>query len=208
MTAQPHLAAVSDTDLNASVPSTGDDAAALARLVRRAAQGESRAWDELIVRFNPRLRAAARGFRLSAADVEDVVQTTWLAAFTHIDRIEKPEAIAGWLLVTARRAALRTLQRTAREVVTDEPPAPREPEPDSPATALIEAERRDAVRSAVRRLPDRQRPLVDALLTPAGTSYVAVSQRLGMPLGSIGPTRGRVIARLRRDPELAAVMSA
>ena len=135
MTAQPHLSAVSDHDSTAATASQSDDTAALARLVRRAADGDSRAWDELVVRFNPRLRAAARGFRLGAADVEDVVQTTWLAAFTHIHRIEKPEAIAGWLLVTARRAALRTLQRGMREVVTDELPAPRDPAPDSPAAA-------------------------------------------------------------------------
>lgn len=109
-----------------------DDPEALARLVRRAAKRDPSAWDELVTRFNPRLRAAARGFRLSAADVDDVVQATWLAALMYIDRIERPEAIATWLLVTARRAALRTLQRGAREVVSNEHLVPREPAPDSP----------------------------------------------------------------------------
>jgi len=185
-----------------------DDPEALARLVRRAAERDPSAWDELVTRFNPRLRAAARGFRLSAADVDDVVQATWLAALMYIDRIERPEAIAAWLLVTARRAALRTLQRGAREVVSDEHLVPREPAPDSPAAALLEAERREAVRSAVRRLPAGQRPVVAALLAPAGITYAAVSRGLGMPLGSVGPARGRAIARLRRDPVLAAVVSA
>jgi len=207
MTAQPDLAAVSPGNSTTSVSST-DDAAELAGLVRRAGERDDRAWEELVARFNPRLRAAARGFRLSPADIDDVVQTTWLAAFTHIDSIENPEAIAGWLLVTARRAALRTLQRGTREVVTDEPLGPDDPAPDSPAAALLEAERRDAVRSAVRRLPAGQRPFVEALLAPAGTSYASLSQRLGMPVGSVGPKRGRVIARLRRDARLAAVVAA
>jgi RNA polymerase sigma factor (sigma-70 family) len=208
MTAHFQLTSVSPGDSTASRVSWGDDPALLAGLVRRAGERDSRAWDELVERFTPRLRAAARGFRLSAADVDDVVQTTWLAAFMHINRIEKPEAIAGWLLVTARRAALRTLQRSTREFVTDEPVGPDDPTPDAPAAALLSAERRDAVRSAVRRLPDTQRPVVEALLAPAGTSYAALSQQLGMPLGSVGPKRGRAIARLRRDPYLAAVVSA
>lgn len=208
MTPHPHLAAVSSGGALPATASHGDGAASLVGLVRRARRRDSRAWEELVARFTPDLRAAARGFRLGAADVEDVVQTTWLAAFTHIDRIEKPESIGGWLLVTARRAALRTLQRGTRELVTDNPVGPYDPTPDSPAAGLLEAERRDAVRSAVRRLPDNQRPLVEALLAPAGPSYAAVSQRLGMPLGSVGPKRGRAIARLRRDRRLAAVITA
>jgi RNA polymerase sigma factor (sigma-70 family) len=208
MTPHPHLAAGSPGGSAAPSASQADGAALLAGLVRRARQRDSRAWDELVARMTPSLRAAARGFRLSSADVEDVVQSTWFAAFTHIDRIEKPEAIAGWLLVTARRAALRTLQRGVRELVTDEPVGRHDATPDSPAAALLEAERRDAVRSAVRRLPASQRPLVEALLAPAGTSYATVSQRLGMPLGSIGPKRGRAIARFRRDRRLVAVLSA
>jgi RNA polymerase sigma factor (sigma-70 family) len=185
-----------------------DDPAELAGLVRRAGRRDARAWEELVTRFDPRIRAAARGFRLSAADIDDVAQTTWLAALTHIHRIDKPEAIAVWLLVTARRAALRTLQRGTREVLADEPIGPPDPAPDSPAVALLAAERREAVRSAVRRLPERQRPVVAALLAPSGTTYAAVSQRLEIPLGSVGPARGRAIASLRRDPALAAVVSA
>src|SRR5437763_12773532 len=173
-------------------PAPRDDPAAIARLVRRAAAGEGRAWDELVARFSPRMRSAARGFRLSSSDVDDVVQAAWLAAFSHIDRIQKPEAIGAWLLVTVRRAALRNLQRQTREVLTDDPQGPTEPDSAGPANVLIEAERRTAVLAAVRRLPDRHRPLVDPAVADSGTSYVELSARLGMPVGSIGPTRGRV----------------
>src|SRR5438552_978391 len=185
-----------------------DDLAAVARLVRRAAAGESRAWDELVARFTPRMRSAARGFRLSSTDVDDVVQAAWLAAFQHINRLEKPESIGSWLLVTVRRAALRSLQRNAREVVMDELPNPTAPDAAAPANVVIEAERRIAVLAAVDRLPDRHRPLVDPAVADAKTSYSELSLRLGMPVGSIGPTRGRILARMRRDPRLVAAVAA
>ena len=116
--------------------------------------------------------------------------------------------IAAWLLVTVRREALRHLQRSTREVLTDEPPSPREPESTGPASALIEGERRTAVLAAVRRLPSHQRPLVDPAITDAGTSYADLSVQLGMPIGSIGPTRGRILERLSRDSQLIAAVAA
>jgi RNA polymerase sigma factor (sigma-70 family) len=191
-------------------PATADRAdadAALARVVRSAATGDDRAWRELYGRFTPKIRRTARGFGLNAADVDDVVQSTWLAAVRGIHQIRKPEAIGDWLLVTARREALRTLQRGVRELPMDELP-------DSPDggpgfdNELVEAERRDAVRAAVGRLPHRQRRLAEALLEPSAASYTRVAETLEIPIGSIGPTRARVLERLRRDRRLCAVVSA
>ena len=176
-----------------------------AALARAAAAGDVAAWEALVARFTPALRAAARGFRLGPADVDDVVQATWLAAFTHIGQLREPEAIAGWLLVSARREALRSLQRGVREVVTVEPQSPARPDLSSQEAAVIEVERREAVRAAVQRLPERQRLLVSELFGPAGPSYAEVSAKLGIPIGSIGPTRERVLARLRRDRAIATM---
>src|SRR5581483_6958060 len=89
---------------------------------RAAAAGDGRAWESLVRRYTPVLRATARGFGLSPADVDDVVQTTWLAALVHIRRLRNPEAIRGWLVTTARRAAMRTPQRFFRELLTDTVP--------------------------------------------------------------------------------------
>jgi DNA-directed RNA polymerase specialized sigma24 family protein len=97
------------------------DSARVAALARAAAEGDPHAWDALVRRFTPALRAAARGFRVGPADVDDVVQATWLTALTRIYQLRQPEAIAGWLLVTARRESMRRLQRGLREVLTDEP---------------------------------------------------------------------------------------
>jgi RNA polymerase sigma factor (sigma-70 family) len=182
------------------------DRSDVAKLVRAAASGEPAAWESLVARFTPLLRNAARGFRLAPADVDDVVQNTWLAAFRHIQRLEKPEAFGAWLLVTARRESLKTYQRSVREIVTDDPPAPATFEDEGVEAAVIANERGGAIHAAARRLPPRQRALVRSLLNVPAPTYDELSLRLGMPVGSIGPTRDRALQRLRRDPRLVAAL--
>jgi RNA polymerase sigma factor (sigma-70 family) len=192
-------------------PGTQDgvrDGSDVAALVRAAESGDQDAWRALVGRFTPALRSAARGFSLAPADVDDVVQNTWLAAFRHIRRLEKPEAFGGWLLVTARRESLLTYQRSVREIVTDDPPALAAPEHEGIEAAVIAKERQDAIHAAARRLPARQRTLVRALLNVPASSYDDLSVGLRMPIGSIGPTRERALQRLRRDPRLLAVVAA
>jgi len=179
----------------------------LSTLVRDAAARDDRAWDELYARFTPTLRSAARGFRLSPSDVDDVVQQTWFAALRHIDTIEKPEAFCSWLLVTARREALRMMQRRVREVVVDELPEHIVPQAAPPESDLITEERRRAVHAAVRRLRGRKQLVLDALLHTPDASYDDLAQRLRIPIGSIGPTRERGIEHLRSDRVLSTTVA-
>jgi len=150
------------------------------------------------------LRSVVRGFRLAPADVDDVVQTTWLAAFTNIGNLRQPEAICAWLIVTARRQAVRSLQRSVHEVLTDDP-QPRQIASEDEDSAPLEHCELQALRTAVGKLPGRQQQLIEALFGPEEPSYAEVSARLGIPIGAIGPTRERALDRLRRDPDLSAV---
>jgi RNA polymerase sigma factor (sigma-70 family) len=184
-----------------------DENAALATLVRGAAAGDEAAWRVLYKRFTPLLRSVARGFRLGPADVDDVVQTTWSRALTNISALNDPAAVAGWLVVIARRESLRLLQRAVVEVLTGEPTEFEHVDEGTPEMELLEAERRDALRAAVQRLPDRQRQLMDALITVPWRSYDDLSAALAMPVGSIGPTRIRSLERLRSDPGLAELVA-
>jgi RNA polymerase sigma factor (sigma-70 family) len=178
------------------------------RLVRAAVAGDERAWDALYRRFTPAVRGVACGYRLSPADVEDVVQNTWLAAATKIDRLREPEAVGAWLITTARREALNTLQRGGRELASEEVEAVAAREAAPVESPLLDGERRDALHAAVQRLPRGQRAVLGELLRTPGASYVEVALRLRRPIGSIGPTRNRGITRLRRDRVLGAVVSA
>jgi len=188
---------------SASPPHRGDDTATL---VRAAAAGDEKAWSTLVRRLTPSLRAAARGFRLDHADVEDVVQSTWLAAVEHITEVRRPEALPAWLLVTARREALRKHQQFVREVVTDDPPAEVESDREAPHRVLVDREQRELVAAAVGRLPRRQRVLLDTMLTEPDASYDVIATSLAMPVGSIGPTRRRALERLQRDRGLTALV--
>ena len=168
-----------------------------------AAGGDDHTWRDRFARLDAILHTVAKRYRLAAADVDDVVQTTWLRAIEHVDRIDDPEAIGGWLVTTARREAMDTLQRAVREVVTDDVPALDQADPATPERIAIEREDRAAVRDAVARLPARQRRVMDLLLMTPSPSHWHVAQQTGMPIGSIGPTRARALARLRDDRQLA-----
>jgi RNA polymerase sigma factor (sigma-70 family) len=185
---------------------TASRRADLSHLTRAAASGDERAWNDLVTRLDGVLRAVVSRYRLSAADAEDVVQTAWLRAFHHVERLNDPGAIAGWLVTTTRREAMRTLQRGVREVLTDDAAAIDEPDDASPELVAIARERRAAVRGAVRRLPGRQRHLLTSLLTDPSSTYERVAVQLAMPMGSVGPTRDRALARLREDRELASAV--
>jgi RNA polymerase sigma factor (sigma-70 family) len=179
--------------------------AAVGRLVRAATGGDERAWEQLVEHFDPILRAIARGFRLGAADVDDTVQNTWLRAWCHLEQLRCPEAIGSWLIVTLRREAMRLLQRAVHEIPTDELPLDHASDDAPLDEAAIESERGRHVHDAVSRLPGSQRKLLSELLTNP-PSYADVSVRLGMPVGSIGPTRERAIERLRRDRALVTML--
>jgi len=152
------------------------------------------------------IRGLARGFRLSDADANDVAQTTWLRLLRSIDRLDDPAALKAWLVTTARRESLRLLQSRTRDVVTDEPIPSDRADSSALEDEAAERERCGALRDAVDRLPARSRVLVDLLLTNPEYSYEQVGAALGMPIGSIGPTRERSLARLRRDPRLLSAV--
>jgi RNA polymerase sigma factor (sigma-70 family) len=172
----------------------------LAELLQRAARRDEQAWAALVTRFTPRIRTVARGHRLSAQDTDDVVQATWLQLFTHLTSVRDPDRIGAYLHTTARRECLRVLERTPRE------PAPDAPEPAvaGEADAIVAAhERAAALAAALRDLPPRHAQLMHMLATDTG--YTEIAAALHMPIGSIGPTRGRCLRRLAVHPRLAAV---
>jgi len=189
------------TDRAGGLDAVGTDVASLdvARLVRRAATGDKRAWERLVDQYARLIWSITREFRLVESDAADVAQTTWMRLIEHIDRIEHPERVGSWLAATARNECLRSLAARKRLVLVHEDqsfdgPAEGEPEVDE---ALLAAERAEIVREAVAHLPHRWQRLMEMLMADPPVSYAEISDELGLPVGSIGPTRGRCLARLR-----------
>lgn len=170
----------------------------VARLVRRAAEGDRCAWERLYDQYARLVWAMTRDFKLAESDAADAVQATWLRLLEHIDRLEEPARIASWLALTARRECLRVLAARKKFVLVHDDSAlgtvRQEPEVDE---RLLADERNQAVRDALSRLPRRWQRLLELLMADPPASYAEISDQLGLPVGSIGPTRGRCLERLR-----------
>ena len=181
----------------------------LRRLVAGAAGGDEICWERLVARLTPLVCGVARSYRLSPSDTEDVCQATWCALVTHISALRDPERLPGWLATTARRESLRALERARRQVPHgDDLPEPQVAEP-SADEHLLRHERDVALWAAVARLRHSDQRLLQMLVAREGTgrepSYREIADTLGVAVGSVGPTRGRALQRLRgalRDPDV------
>ncbi len=175
----------------------------LVELVLAARAGDSSAWRKLIGRFDTTLRNIAASCRLAPADIDDVVQATWLALLQDFERLREPAAIAGWLATATRREAIRLQHCRARERLTDD--VELSGESAGPEASALASERRAILTRALATLPDRHRRLLTLLLVQPTLDYQQISDRLAMPVGSIGPIRARSLARLSRNAELRAL---
>ena len=179
-------------------------AGAKARLVEAAARGDEAAWSELVTRYSGLLWAITRAHRLSAGDAADVVQTTWLRLIEHLPAIRNPEGVGAWLATTARRECLRTLRRTSRCKPVAEMDTVLAPDVQQIDERLLREERDAGIRQAFARLSASDQALLRLLTADPAPSYQEISAALDMPIGSIGPTRGRALERLSRELEAVA----
>jgi RNA polymerase sigma factor (sigma-70 family) len=177
-------------------------------LVTRARDGDKQAWDALVERYTPLIWSICRRHRLGRADAEDVGQSVWLQLVDQLDKIRDPAALPGWLATTTRRACRKVLRglRAARygldvEEIPDERTRTAEQE-------VLTAERHAALRDAYGDLPPLCQQLIAMLTADPPVPYANISAGLGIPIGSIGPSRGRCLDKLRRHPAIAALISA
>jgi RNA polymerase sigma factor (sigma-70 family) len=184
---------------------------AVTDLVIRARNGDNQAWDVLVERYSPLIWSICRRHQLDGADAGDVGQNVWLRLVDQLDKIRDPAALPGWLATTTRRECARVL-RTAREPhpagyspdiqnMPDEQGVPAEQE-------LLAAEAHAALREALSHLPPRDQQLIAALTQDPPLPYAQISARLGIPVGSIGPSRRRCLDKIRRHPAVAALINA
>lgn len=170
--------------------------------MRSVTDGDQRGWEALVDEFGAMIRGVARSHRLSDADAADVTQTTWLALVEHVTRINDPARIAGWLATTARRESVRVLRDGKRRVPYGDDVPERESADPDPGDALIRRERGRALWRAFAQLRASDQELLKLTMADPRPAYQDISAALGMPIGSIGPTRQRALERLRRELDL------
>ena len=187
------------------------DELAVTDLVGRARKGDKQAWDTLVDRYAPLIWSICRRHRLGGADADDVSQTVWLRLIDQLGKIRDPAALPGWLATTTRRECGQVL-RTARGPRVSAYPLAAENMPDEQGVTaeqeLLAAETHAALREAFGQLPPRCQQLITLLTEDPPMPYTEISARLGIPVGSIGPTRRRCLDKLRRHPAITALINA
>jgi RNA polymerase sigma factor (sigma-70 family) len=178
----------------------------IAALFRAAARGDRVAWDGLVEEFGGMVWAIARAHRLSAADAADVAQSTWLRLFKHLDSIHEPERVGAWLATTARRECLRVLRVAQRHVLSEDELAKAECI-DSALEDILTAERDEVLWRCFAQLRPSDQALLRLLVADPRPGYEEIAAALDMPIGSIGPTRGRALDRLRQELEREGQLS-
>ena len=179
----------------ASVPAPPGEVDAL---LPRLARSEPAAWREVVTRYERLVRARVRGFRLQPADAEDAVAATWLRLAQNASRIQHAERLAGWLSTVAGRECLRLLDHSAHAGIPVEDVGLAMPDTTAgPEQRALDAETARELRALVASLPRRRRLLIAALFGEESWSYDRISADIGIPTGSIGPTRARALDQLR-----------
>jgi RNA polymerase sigma factor (sigma-70 family) len=170
-------------------------------------------WNALIEDYQPIINSVCRRYRLKPEDAADVSQTVWMKVVDNLDRIREPRALPAWIKTTASRTALAVLRSRDRLALLDVSqdnsavwspltPSSYSSEVDAP---MLDAERRAAVRDGLAELTESHRALISLLVADPPIAYQQISDQLGLPVGSIGPTRARCLRKLAATTSVRAL---
>ena len=186
------------------------DQETLAEKVKAASSGDREAWNWLVDRYAQLVMGVASRYRLRAEDAADVSQGVWLKLVEHLDDIREPRALPGWIVTTTRNEALRVFKSRQRTVAVDPQTGLTLEAAASDAGSLddelLRDEQHQALREGLRELRPLHQDLLVLLLEDPPLSYDDISEKLGIPKGSIGPTRARCLEALRHTAALSTFL--
>jgi len=173
-------------------------AARVASLLSAARAGSEDALGQIVNELSPLLWQVARSAGLSQGDAEDVLQTVWMRLITHLDGIHDAGALTGWLVTTTKRESWRVRAAGRKQLPADQDVFADLPDkgPGSEEQVMLEDQRRE-LWAAIGMLSRRCQELLRIMAFAPRADYATVAAALGMRVGSIGPTRGRCLAKLR-----------
>jgi len=184
------------------------DDSSVTSLVTHAQDGDQQAWDALVSRYAPLIWSICRRHQLGDADAHDVSQNVWLHLVDQLGNLRDPAALPGWLATTAARECIKAL-RAARRLHGAGHVLEADNIPDYQSgiveQELLLAERHAALREAFIHLPQGCQQLLTLLIKDPPMPYLQISAAVGIPVGSIGPSRSRCLQKLRRHPAIAAL---
>lgn len=168
-------------------------------LMRAAGEGHQPSWEEIVRRYRGLVTSVVRSYRLQDADARDAEQRTWLRLVENLSRVRDPARLGGWLATTASRECLHILRESRGSTVMELDLLP------DPSYAVedqvVDADTLARIRTIVASLPDRGRTIMAELFADEHRPYADVARATGIPIGSLGPTRRRLLERVRRTFE-------
>ncbi len=170
----------------------------IAERIRRHRAGDAQAMSEIVGRVTPWLHHVAFSCGLSRYSADDVVQSTLESVLAHLPSLRDPACGLAWMSIIARREAIR-VSREERRIDPVEDPETLYVETGSadPEQLALAHLSRDVLLRAMAKLSERQRGLLHVLFFDGTYDYAAIASRLGIPVGSIGPTRQRGLIKVR-----------
>ena len=166
-------------------------------MVRRALKGDTDAFEEVIALFSRRLYAVAYGVLGNTTEAEDVVQETFLKAYSRRWLIRSPERFPAWLWTTARNRALDIARKHRPAVHIEEIAELADDGMPCPSANLREEERNGAVQRLLHTLPENHRTAV-TLLFMEGMSYEEIEETMGLSNGALRGILARAMKTLRK----------
>jgi RNA polymerase sigma factor (sigma-70 family) len=180
-------------------------------LVESATKSNQEAWEQLIDRYQPLINAISRRHRLAASDAQDVSQYVWMQLLGHIDKLRDPSALPGWIATTTKHRCYEILRNHRRSINVDPLVICRSELVDTATRwtnseghfavddELLREEQRSVVRQALAELTEDQQQLLLLLVADPPVPYCEISRRMKLPIGSIGPTRARLLRKLQKS---------
>jgi RNA polymerase sigma factor (sigma-70 family) len=169
--------------------------------------GDRAEFDRLVELLTPLMWRTTRSAGLDRTSSEDVIQNVWMALLRSADGVRDPRTVVKWVMTSTRREAWRVSRRTRGddrrsaavfgiddEEVMDLPADVA----DAPDETVLRQDRQQRLWRHVEALPERCRRLLSVIAFSERPDYAHLAEALGMPVGSIGPTRGRCLAKLRQ----------
>jgi RNA polymerase sigma factor (sigma-70 family) len=183
-------------------------------LVEAAGECDEEAWEEIVGRYQPLINAISRRHRLAPDDANDLSQYVWMQLLDHIHKLREPRALRGWIAATATHRCYEILRNYKRSVSMDPlmigrfelvEATARKTNGEGPLGVdddLLRAEERRAIRQGLAELTENQQELLILLVADPPVPYCEISRRMRLPIGSIGPTRARLLKKLKRSTAL------
>lgn len=188
-----------------SVPSSAASLVSLSpdALISACLEHRAGAWDEFLHRYGNLVYSTILKVGLPEADQEEAFQNAIIAIYRQLGRLRDPAKLLSWIIGISHRQAINQIRARRRETLVEEVTDDMVAEdagggalPDQPR---LDLERAQQARETMEQLNERCRRLLELLfMSEPALDYIEIAELLGIPIGSIGPTRARCLEKARR----------